>query len=137
MKIMFDTNVYISWIRDGKYPELLLNRNTLKYISSIVLMELWAGARTKKASHVIEKLQQIYLKTNRVVTLDINHYITIGKIISDLPAELKSKIQMAGFINDLQIGVSAYSIGATLFTENKNDFVLIESYIRGLKVCYL
>lgn len=34
MKVLFDTNIYISWIRDQKYSVLLLDIYTLKYLSA-------------------------------------------------------------------------------------------------------
>ena len=58
MKVMFDTNIYISWVRERKHEELLLKYGTVKYISAVVLMELWAGARTKRASRIVETLQR-------------------------------------------------------------------------------
>jgi len=46
MKVMFDTNIYISFIRNRTHTAELQRRGTVKYLSAIVLMELWAGART-------------------------------------------------------------------------------------------
>jgi len=42
MKVMFDTNIYISFIRNKTHSTELLRRGTIKYLSGIVLMELWA-----------------------------------------------------------------------------------------------
>ncbi|MFH0977062.1 MAG: hypothetical protein V1874_14870 [Spirochaetota bacterium] len=137
MKVIFDTNIYISWIRDSEYSYLMLNQNTQKYLSSIVLMELWAGTKTKDSVRLIEKLQRPYLKSGRIITLSINHYIQIGQIISDLPSKYKSKINISGFINDISIGLNAVTIGAVLFTENKSDFLIINEYIKTLKVEFI
>ncbi len=82
MKVVFDTNLYISWIRERKYPELFLNPFTQKYLSPVVLMELWAGAKTKNASRIIEKLQQPYLKARRTTSLSTNDFITAGQLVS-------------------------------------------------------
>ena len=49
MRSMFDTNVYISFIRNRSHSSEMQRRGTVKYLSAIVLMELWAGSRTKKA----------------------------------------------------------------------------------------
>ncbi len=48
MKSMFDTSVYISFIRDRSHSSELQRRGTVKYLSAIVLMELWAGSKAKK-----------------------------------------------------------------------------------------
>ncbi len=137
MKVLFDTNIYINWIRERKYPELMLDVYTQKYLSNYVLMELWAGAKTKQASRIIEKLQKPYLKAGRVITLNTNHFITIGQILSDMPITQKSKTKNAGFINDLCIGLSALAVGAILFTTNKSDFKIIKSFLPQVKIVYI
>lgn len=137
MKVVFDTNIYISWIRERKYPELLLNRYTQKYISCIVLTELWAGAKTKPAIRLMEKLQQPYLKAGRVSLLSANHCILAGQILSDFPDNYRDKVKAASFVNDIYIGLTAVSIGAVLYTENKEDFEIIREYLKKLRVQFV
>ncbi|MHC4873621.1 MAG: type II toxin-antitoxin system VapC family toxin [Planctomycetota bacterium] len=134
---MLDTNVYISWIREKKYSELMLDIHTQKYISCYVLMELWAGARTKQGSRIIQNLQKPYINADRVVELSGGSFIKAGQILSDLPDKYKSRKKNAGFINDIFIGISALSIGAMLHTTNKSDFEIISPYIPGLRLTYL
>jgi predicted nucleic acid-binding protein len=133
-KIVPDTNIYIGWIRERKYPEIMLDVHTQKYLSCIVLMELWAGARTRQAGRIVEKLQKPYEKSNRIVVMKFDHYIKTGQIIAALPKNLVEKRKNAGFINDIQIAVSASSVGATLITENRKDFELIGKSLPQLKV---
>ena len=137
MKVVFDSNIYIHWILGRKYLDLMLDVYTQKYISNYVLMELWAGAKTKQAARVIEKLQRPYLKAGRVISLDTAHFITIGQILSDIPNSKNTQLKNAGFINDLCIGISALAIGAKLYTTNKTDFKTIKSYLPQLKVIYV
>lgn len=137
MKVVFDTNIYIHWIRERKYSELMLDVYTQKYLSNFVLMELWAGAKTKQAGRIIEKLQKPYLKAGRVITLNTDHFITIGQILSDMPKSQKNKIKNAGFVNDLCIGISALAIGAKLYTTNKADFKIAKSFLPQLKVVFI
>jgi predicted nucleic acid-binding protein len=56
MKILFDTNVYISFIRNRSHSLELQRHGTVKYLSAVVLMELWAGAKTKKAKKLISMM---------------------------------------------------------------------------------
>ena len=51
MKILFDTNVYISFIRNRSHSQELQHHGTVKYLSAVVLMELWAVAKSKKAKN--------------------------------------------------------------------------------------
>lgn len=137
MKVMFDTNIYISFIRNNTYTNILQERGTIKYISAIVLMELWAGAKTVNAERLLSQLQKSYMDADRIVTLNVYHYIYAGKIFSTLPVEYRALLKMADFINDVQIAMTALSIGATLYTENMTHFNIIKSQMEQLKISYL
>ncbi len=134
MKVLFDTSVYISWIRERKHSDLLLDVRTQKYLSSYVLMELWAGAKTKQASRLIYKLQKPYIKAKRIVELKASHFITVGQVLSDIPESEKSKSKSAGFVNDIFIALCAIVIGANLYTSNKSDFEYIRSFLPKFKL---
>jgi len=137
MKVMFDTNIYISFIRNHTHAAQLQQRGSVKYLSAIALMELWAGAKTKKAERLIHQLQKPYKDAARIVALNPEHYITIGHFLSDLPPEYRNLCKKAGFLNDVQIAMTAISIGATLYTENATHFDIIRSGIKPLTVEYL
>ncbi len=137
MKVMFDTNIYISFIRNRAHTRALLQLGTIKYISAIVLMELWAGAKTRNAERLLSQLQKPYMNNSRVVTLQSYHYITIGNIYSDMDAKYKELTKRADFMNDIQIAITALSIGATLYTENVTHFDIIRSMVKQLKIEYL
>ncbi|MBD3421991.1 MAG: PIN domain-containing protein [Chitinivibrionales bacterium] len=137
MKVVLDTNIYFGWIRERKRPELLLDVYTQKYLSCHVLMELWAGAKSKQAGRTIEKLQKPYLKADRIMSPSGSDFITAGQILSDLPDSEKSRLKNAGFVNDLFIALTAQSIGAMLYTSNRGDFELIAPFVRGLRVAYV
>ena len=137
MKVVFDTNIYISWIRENKHSSLMLNPYTQKYLSCIVLMELWAGVKNKKSSRTIERLQSPYIKAKRIITFSTKDFIVAGQTLSDLPEKYKNKINKSSFINDMLITLNATSLGAILYTENKHDFDIISKYIKGLKVRFV
>ena len=137
MKVMFDTNIYISFIRNRSHSAVLEQRGTVKYLSAIVLMELWAGGRTKKAERLLYQLQKPYKNAHRIVTLNSEHYITIGQFFSDLPAKYGELCKRSDFVNDVQIAVTALSIGATLYTENVIHFDIIRGKMKSLKLKYL
>jgi predicted nucleic acid-binding protein len=137
MKVMFDTNVYISFIRDRSHADELQLRGTVKYISAITLMELWAGARIKKAARLIHQLQKPYADARRIVTLDANHYVAMGHFFAGLPRQYDTLVKMAGFVNDVQIAFGAVAIGATLYTEDRDHFDIIRDGLKALKVEYI
>jgi len=131
---MLDTNIYIDWIRRQAHEEILLERGTIKYLSAVVLMELWAGAKTRQSSRVVETLQKPYLKADRVVALGPAHFVAMGGLLSAIHPEHKGLIKSSAFINDLQIAVAAASIGAVLRTSDRVHFKIIGSYFKKLRV---
>lgn len=137
MKVMFDTNIYVSWIREQRHEDLMLKYGTVKYLSAVVLMELWAGARTKQASRIVETLQKPYLKAGRVIPVTLKNYIAAGQTMSDLPVSYKNMLKSSDFINDIQIALTALSVGATLYTNNKTHFKIIKSLLKTLNVVYV
>jgi len=137
MKVMFDTNIYISYIRDRSHAEELQCRGTVKYISAITLTELWAGARIKKAERLVQRLQKPYAAARRIVTLDADHYIAMGHFFAGLSRPYDTLVKMAGFVNDVQIAFGAISIGAMLYTEDKDHFNVIKNGLKPLKVEYV
>jgi predicted nucleic acid-binding protein len=137
MKVMFDTNVYISFIRDRSHAEELQCRGTVKYISAITLMELWAGAGIKTAERLVHRLQKPYADARRIVTLDADHYIAMGHFFAGLARQYDTLVKMAGFVNDVQIAFGAISVGALLYTEDKDHFNVIKNGLKPLKVEYV
>ncbi len=137
MKVIFDTNIYISWVRDRSFEDHLLKRGSIKYISAVVLMELWAGARTKKAARLVSDLQKPYIKAGRVIPVSIGNHIEAGRFLSTLSEGHKNLLKKSDFINDIQIAYSAFSTGATLYTNNKTHFEIINTGIKNLKVEYI
>src|SRR4030042_4679522 len=134
MKVIFDNNIYISWIRELKFSDLMVAVNTQKYISSFVIMELWAGAKTNQAQRALEKLQKPYIDAGRCILPSCNDFIKAGGILSNMPAQYKNKVRSSGFVHDIFIGLNALSIGALLFTENRKDFMIIHHYLQELKI---
>ena len=137
MKCMFDTNVYISYIRDRSHSTELQRRGTVKYLSAIVLMELWAGTKTKKSKKLIDQLQRPYVRAGRIVTLGASKFIAMGQFFADLPNQYDTLAKNAGFANDVHLAFTTLSMGALLYTEDKTHFQIIKSRMPSLKVEFM
>ncbi len=137
MKCMFDTNVYISYIRDRSHSTELQRRGTVKYLSAIVLMELWAGTKTKKSKKLIDQLQKPYVRAGRIVTLGASKFIAMGQFFADLPNQYDTLAKNAGFANDVHLAFTTLSMGALLYTEDKTHFQIIKSRMPSLKVEFM
>ena len=137
MKCMFDTNVYISFIRDRSHRTELQRRGTVKYLSAIVLMELWAGTKTKKGKKLINQLQKPYMRAGRIITLRTSNFIAMGQFFAYLPSQYNTLAKNAGFVNDVYLAFTTLSIGALLYTEDKTHFQIIKNRIPSLKVEFI
>jgi predicted nucleic acid-binding protein len=137
MNVVFDTNVYISFIRDLSHSAELLQRGTTKYLSAVVLMELWAGAKTRAGKRIVERLQKPYAGANRIITLRPSQYILIGQFLGELPRGYTELRKKAAFVNDVQIGFTALYLGAELLTEDEQHFEIIRKRIPALQVRFL
>jgi predicted nucleic acid-binding protein len=127
-KIVPDTNILIDWLRERKHGDLLFGPGRVRYLSSIVAMELYAGAHRKKDREGVDRVYTIFSKTGRIVVPAKNLFQRAGLVLAALRTkhgyELKKAISLS---HDVLIALSALSIGATIITENQNDFLAIRS----------
>lgn len=131
-KHLIDTDLYIDLIQSGTTLPLIREIYDKDapgvYFSSIVAQELLAGARSPAGRKRVEILFRPFEKVGRVVTPSHSQWKVAGailaKVLEDRP-DLKSKLP--GLVNDCLLALSARSLGATLYTRNRDDFVLLQS----------
>ena len=61
----------------------------------------------------------------------------MGQFFADLPNQYHALEKNAGFVNDVHLAFTTLSIGAFLYTEDKNHFQIIKSRMPALKVEYV
>ena len=131
-KHLIDTDLYIDLIQSGTTLPLIRELYDKDapgiYFSSIVAQELLAGARSPAGRRRVEILFRPFEKVGRVVTPSHNLWKDTGgilaKILQDRPS-LKSRLP--ALVNDCLLALSARSLGATLYTRNRDDFMLLRS----------
>lgn len=131
-KHLIDTDLYIDLIQSGTTLSLireLYDRDAPGiHFSSIVAQELLAGARSPAGRKRVEILFRPFERVGRVVTPGHNHWkdagIILAKVLQQRP-DLKSKLP--SLVNDCLLALSARSLGATLYTGNRDDFMLLQS----------
>lgn len=125
-RTVVDTNVYVDWLNYGLHSELLFQPDAVKFMSAVVLMELFAGAHAPKDRRVIARLQAVFGKADRVVTPSETVLIEAGHTLRQLAErEGYSAASSRGLVQDVLIALSARSIGATVITQNARDFQAI------------
>ena len=124
MKLIFiDTNIFIDrFSNPDLYKEIFLSEGFV-YLSSVVLMELRAGAHTKESINAISEIGDFFRKVDRIAIPTMRDFEWAGEILSELQSVKGYNIKKcASITNDCLIAVSARSIGAVLYTQNKKDF---------------
>ena len=133
-RVIIDTNVYIDWINDGKYEAVIFQRDAVKHLSAVVIMELAAGAFSTRDRRVVHEIASAFGKAGRVVAPTVSMYQEAGEVLRQLQQSLGYTLASAhGLANDVLIALSARSIGAVVITQNDRDFAAIQK-IRPFKL---
>jgi predicted nucleic acid-binding protein len=125
-RVVFDSDLYIDWIEAGLHEGLMLDRSLIRYMSTVVLLELQAGALTATSADAVGALYKTFGRTGRLLVPSAETYWRAGSILRTLQTRhginLRRRIRLA---NDCLIALSARQIGATLLTRNARDYQLI------------
>lgn len=126
-RIVIDTNVYIDWLNRGLYEEVLFQPGAVKHLSSIVMMELWAGAFSTRDRKLLRQITTNFAKTDRLLLPTVGVYEEAGEVLRRLQTSRGYTATSASALaNDVLIALSARSIGATVVTQNRRDYVAIQ-----------
>ncbi len=128
---LFDTSVYISLFREGKYP-LPASEDPSRniFLSSVVAQELYAGALDAFSIKALDRLVRSFQDMGRILTPDRGDWVVCGKTLALIGrAHGFETVKRARLVNDVLIGLSAQRVDATLVTANQKDFNLIEEFI--------
>ncbi|HEV8711985.1 MAG TPA: type II toxin-antitoxin system VapC family toxin [Candidatus Binatia bacterium] len=133
MKYLLDTDVYLFAINSEAGEEFFAQRFFplifRTYLASIVIEELYAGALDAQAVRLVERYVRALERTGRIVAPTFRDWKEAGKLVAHLTRKepgRKPKVQQ--MLNDILITLCARQIGATVFTFNHEDFVLIRRY---------
>jgi predicted nucleic acid-binding protein len=131
-RLLFDTNVYISVLRDETFAQAFRPRYFRDiphtHFSSVVIQELLAGARTFQHRRQAAALYEPFECAGRIVTPSHSVWKEIGTgvaVLAERVPQFRDKLSR-GLINDMLITLSGRSVGATVVTRNGEDFRLIQ-----------
>jgi predicted nucleic acid-binding protein len=127
-RVVIDTNVYVDWINRGRHEEVLFQRQTVKYLSAVVLMELRAGAFLPRDRRLLQRLETAFERAGRILTPSRAVFAEAGDAVRRLQADRGYRIGAShSIVNDVLIACSARSIGATVVTQNERDYRSIQA----------
>lgn len=129
-KALFDTDIYIDWINVGSHEELVVRRSVMRFMSSVVLMELRAGTQRAADERLVERLHDVASRTGRIVVPSAQSFWQAGRIIQQMRLKFDYDVKKrVTIVNDVLIALSCLQIGAILFTRNTRDFRAIQSLL--------
>lgn len=127
-KAVPDTSFLIEHFRKETVQEAFLNLTRYYHVafSSVVLMELLAGAFDPKEQKIIEQIRRNFT----VLSVSERQWFICGGIMRKLRRDKKiDRVRVKGLLADVLIAVSVRDAGAVLITKNEKDFKLIrEAY---------
>ena len=134
MKVLLDTNVLIEFFRAPEKRETFESRagRPLVFLSSIVVLELFAGCRTSRQTKALESFLKPFEKAGRILIPDYESFRKTGKVLAALGRDNVEASRRRIMVNDVLIAVTAVRSGAVLVSANAHDFRLIEQYL-GLR----
>lgn len=126
-RVVIDTNLYIDWLNQGLHADLLFQRESVKHLSAVVMMELYAGARSRQDRRLLDSVLSPFAKSDRLIVPTGAMYKEAGSVLSELRARpALSRARHASLSHDVLIALSARAIGATVLTQNAHDFLAIQ-----------
>jgi len=126
-RVIFDSDLYIDWMEVGLHEELLLARPLVRYMSTVVLLELQAGALEPAAAEAVRDLYRTFRRTGRLLTPSPATFWWAGSVLRTLQQRYRFDLRRRfRLVNDCLIALSSRQIGATVLTRNERDFRLIE-----------
>ncbi len=122
---LFDSSVYISGIRrsdDAVLAQRRLLPDTLLWLSSVVLEELYAGA-SGGVRDSVERLEHDFERSGRILVPNPGDWTQTGRVLAGVASKYGyEKIGRGRLTNDALIAMSAARIGARVVTVNERDF---------------
>ena len=133
-RVVVDTNLFIDWFNDGRHDAVLFQRGAVKYLSAVVMMELYAGVSSSADRRLLDRLTRTFVTLDRVLLPTRRVYEEAGHVLRAMQALRGYTVPaIRSLTNDVLIALSARSIGATVVTQNARDFLAIQS-IRRFKL---
>jgi predicted nucleic acid-binding protein len=129
-RVVFDTDLYIDWIEAGLHQELMCDRSLIRHMSTVVLLELQAGALTTASADAVSDLYKTFGRMGRLLVPSAETYWRAGSVVRTLQVRHRVNLRRAARLaNDCLIALSARQIGATVLTRNVRDYKLIREVI--------
>ena len=125
--VIFDTPILLDDLRSGRHRERIESVSGQVRTSSVVLAELWRGARKPAEREFLRALQRNY----PVLTPTAGNWLESGQLLGKMGAEKSlSGEKLRDLHFDVLIALTVRSHGARLITSNRANFEMIHGYCK-------
>jgi predicted nucleic acid-binding protein len=133
--VLLDTNVFIDYLRQELHADWVFGRvgSTIRFLSSVVLMELRLGADTLPRRRAVDRIKAAF-PAGRLIAPAPDLFDRAAVLFRDLYGLPSGTVDRLGPVSDLLIALTAWRIGATVVTSNVSDFRRIQRRLSGLAV---
>jgi predicted nucleic acid-binding protein len=125
--VIIDSDLYIDWLEAGLRPDLFLGGDSVRYLSTVVLLELQAGALARETIEGVRDLFKTFRRIGRLLAPSPEAFWRAGTVLRALQQrhgyDLRRRFRL---VNDCLIAMSSRQIGATVLTRNERDFRAIQ-----------
>jgi predicted nucleic acid-binding protein len=136
-KFVLDTNLYVRAFRNREAAAELERFyawfTPQSYLSSVVLHELLIGASTAaKVQQIDREIARPFRRTVRLVTPTHRSWETSAQVLARMAREEGLELGRVprSLVNDVLLAASCQEVGATLITDNRDDFARIHRFLR-------
>jgi tRNA(fMet)-specific endonuclease VapC len=125
-RIVIDTNLYIEWLNAGRHEAVLFQRDAVKYLSAVVMLELYARAFSPRDRRIVRRVVTAFDRAERILVPASAIHEEAGHVLRALQESRGYRVAGSpSLVNDVLIALSARAIGATVLTSNARDFAAI------------
>ena len=128
-KHLIDADVYIDFLQSGRFHAEIARIYTEHapgvHFSSVVIEELLAGAISLAERKNVEALYSPFERAGRIITPTHANWKDTGNLLARIFREQPSyRSKLPHIVADCLIAMNVRTIGATVYTRNREDFEL-------------
>ncbi len=109
---MVDTHLSIDWLNAGTHEPILFQPEAVKFMSAVVMMELFAGVHALRDRTRLHDLFRTFTKLGRMITPSAETYHEAGEVLRQLQIAHKYRLRPShSLAKDVLIVLSARAVG--------------------------
>jgi predicted nucleic acid-binding protein len=135
MKVLLDTNVYITALRSqaerARFRSTFFPLLPATVLSAVVVYELSVSAADVRTRDLLSEFIAPMERAGRVVTPSFDDWQSAAAVVSSIASKERAwKSKLPQLLNDVLIALCARRAGAEVVTYNGRDFRLIQRHTK-------